>query len=236
MGFPAIAFIPLFSSEVILVLGLLMIPVLLLYLYIIISEEAFELAGMPALSAILMTIGALIGSFIDIPFYAIENVTLAVNAGGCLIPLIISVELIARRRVRPGPMILAVLFVAAVSYYFSTPTPGQGILMPFYIAPLAGAFAGILMTGADITAPGTAYAAGAMGTLLGADIFHLVTPGTIGHIAAGSASVLSIGGAGVFDGIFLTGIFAVFLAALIARRIRGEGKGAEPGRQPDASQ
>ncbi len=219
-SFPAIAFVPFFSTDMILVLGLLMVPVLLLYLYIVVSEEAFELAGLKAWAALLMTLGALAGSLIDIPFMTIDGVTLAVNAGGCLIPLLISAELLARDRVEKGPALLSVLLVAAISYYFSVPTPETGILMPFYIAPLAGAFAGILFTRAGIAAAGTAYIGGAMGTLLGADIFHLLTPGTVAHIAGGKAAVLSIGGAGVFDGIFLTGIFAVFLAAVVAHRIR----------------
>jgi uncharacterized membrane protein len=219
-SFPAIALFPFFSTDMILVLGLLMVPVLLLYLYIIVSEEAFELAGLKTWAALMMTIGALAGSLIDIPFMKIGSVTLAVNVGGCLIPLLISAELVARKRVSKGPVLLSILLVAAISYYFSVPTPGQGILMPFYIAPLAGAFAGILFTRAGIDASGTAYIGGAMGTLLGADIVHLLTPGTVAHIAGGAPAVLSIGGAGVFDGIFLTGIFAVFLAAIVARRIR----------------
>ncbi|WP_298669862.1 DUF1614 domain-containing protein [uncultured Methanofollis sp.] len=219
-GVPASVFVPFLSTETLYLFVVLMVPVLLLYLFIIVSEEAFELAGMKASRAIIMTIGALVGSLIDIPFAITDGVVLAVNVGGCIIPLFLSVEVVARQRVRPGPAALAVLFVALVSYYFATPVEGEGILMPFYIAPLAGAFAGILLAGADITSPGTAYVGGAMGTLLGADIFLLATPGTIETISGGEMAVLSIGGAGVFDGIFLTGIIAVFLAAVVARRVR----------------
>jgi uncharacterized membrane protein len=219
-GVPASVFIPIFTTETLYLFVVLMVPVLLVYLFIIVSEEAFELAGTKASRAIIMTVGALVGSLIDIPFAITDGVVLAVNVGGCIIPLLLSAEVVARQRVRPGPAVLAVIFVALVSYYFATPVQGEGILMPFYIAPLAGAFAGILLAGADITSPGTAYVGGAMGTLLGADIFLLATPGTIETIAGGEIAILSIGGAGVFDGIFLTGIIAVFLAALVARRIR----------------
>lgn len=217
---PASVFVPFLSTETLILLVVLMVPILLLYLFIVVSEEAFELAGMKASRALVMTVGALIGSLIDIPFAVTNGVILAVNVGGCIIPLLLSAEVIARQRVRPGPAALAVIFVALISYYFATPVQGEGILMPFYIAPLAGAFAGILLTRADITSPGTAYVGGAAGTLLGADIFLLATPGTIETISGGEPTVLSIGGAGVFDGIFLTGILAVFLAALVARRIR----------------
>jgi uncharacterized membrane protein len=46
--------------------------------------------------------------------------------------------------------------------------------------------------------------------LIGADLFNLRKIGNLG------APVASIGGAGTFDGIFLNGILAVLLAALLA--------------------
>jgi uncharacterized membrane protein len=48
-----------------------------------------------------------------------------------------------------------------------------------------------------------------LGTLIGADLSNL------GRISEGGTSVASIGGAGKFDGIFLTGIVAVLIASLI---------------------
>ncbi|HTW95115.1 MAG TPA: DUF1614 domain-containing protein, partial [Tepidisphaeraceae bacterium] len=54
-------------------------------------------------------------------------------------------------------------------------------------------------------APPLAYIAGTMGTLIGADLLNL------GHIYGLGARVASIGGAGTFDGVFLTGIIAVLL-------------------------
>jgi uncharacterized membrane protein len=52
-----------------------------------------------------------------------------------------------------------------------------------------------------------AYIAGSLGTLIGADLLNL---GRIGELGA---PIASIGGAGTFDGIFLTGIAAVLLAS-----------------------
>jgi len=56
-----------------------------------------------------------------------------------------------------------------------------------------------------------AYIAGSLGTLIGADLTNLDKVRGLG------APVASIGGAGTFDGIFLTGILAVLLASLYAR-------------------
>jgi uncharacterized membrane protein len=52
----------------------------------------------------------------------------------------------------------------------------------------------------------TAYVAGTLGTLIGADILNL------NKLKDMRAPVASIGGAGTFDGIFLSGIIAVLLA------------------------
>jgi uncharacterized membrane protein len=51
-----------------------------------------------------------------------------------------------------------------------------------------------------------AYVAGTIGTLVGADLLNLRRVQDLG------APVVSIGGAGTFDGIFVTGILAVLLA------------------------
>jgi uncharacterized membrane protein len=56
-----------------------------------------------------------------------------------------------------------------------------------------------------------AYIAGSLGTLIGADLTNLDKVRGLG------APVAWIGGAGTFDGIFLTGILAVLLANLYAR-------------------
>lgn len=55
-------------------------------------------------------------------------------------------------------------------------------------------------------APSLAYIAGSLGTLIDADLLNL------GKVAGLGAPIASIGGAGTFDGIFLTGILAVLLA------------------------
>ncbi|MBP2146594.1 putative membrane protein [Methanofollis sp. W23] len=223
---PGVALIPILSADEIMLLAVVMVPVLLLYLFILVSEEAFELAGIKISHAFFMTFGALIGSFIDIPLATIDGVTLAVNVGGCLIPVVLSAEILVKRRMNLMPAVLSVAVVSVASYLFSFPVEGQGILMPFYVAPLVGAAAGILFTWAGPSAAGAAYIGGTVGTLIGADFLNLATPGTIETIAGGETAMLSIGGAGVFDGIFLTGILAVFLATLATRRIRRSQKDA----------
>jgi uncharacterized membrane protein len=60
-------------------------------------------------------------------------------------------------------------------------------------------------------AAAVAYAGGSLGTLIGADLLNL------GAVRGLGTPIASIGGAGTFDGIFLTGIVAVLLASLSRR-------------------
>jgi uncharacterized membrane protein len=57
-----------------------------------------------------------------------------------------------------------------------------------------------------------AYISGSLGTLIGADLLNLDKLQGLG------APVASIGGAGTFDGVFLTGIAAVLIASIPRRR------------------
>src|SRR5207237_740612 len=113
-----------------------------------------------------------------------------------------------RLGVGPGVALL-LLFGSLVGSYFNIPItilPGKtvrsGEIVDFfgmrYIVPI-------------VTSSGTVLAVnvgGSMGTLIGADLLNLDRIGSLG------APVASIGGAGTFDGIFLTGILAVLLAGI----------------------
>jgi len=99
---------------------------------------------------------------------------------------------------------IALAIVTYVVYRLARPVPGVGIATPMFIPPLVAALAALLIN-PHWAAP-TAYVAGTLGTLLGADLLHL---DDLKHL---NAPVASIGGAGTFDGIFLTGILAVLLA------------------------
>lgn len=129
---------------------------------------------------------------------------LAVNVGGGLIPVIFSLYLMTHNPVSPAHVVLAVSLVSALSYAFSRPVPGLGVGMPILVAPLGAALAAVLISPSH-SAP-LAYISGTLGVLIGADLMRLKD---IRHLGA---PVASIGGAGTFDGIFITGIVAVLLA------------------------
>ncbi|MBX3027215.1 DUF1614 domain-containing protein [bacterium] len=128
---------------------------------------------------------------------------LAINVGGALIPTGLSLYLLARGAAPPIAL-LAVALVALVVHRIARPLPGIGIAVPVIVPPLIAACGGLLL--APHAAPAVAYVAGSLGTLIGADLTHLGTLRRLG------GPVASIGGAGTFDGIFVTGILAVLLA------------------------
>ncbi|MHC1726950.1 MAG: DUF1614 domain-containing protein [Syntrophobacteraceae bacterium] len=132
-----------------------------------------------------------------------NEMVLAINVGGAVIPSILSLYLLFNS---PNPirMIIALCAVTYVVYKYARPIPGVGMAIPWLIPPIAAALAAMIFN-FQYAAP-TAYMAGTLGTLLGADLLHL------GKIRYLRAPVASIGGAGTFDGIFLAGIIAVLLS------------------------
>ncbi len=131
--------------------------------------------------------------------------TVAVNVGGALIPSALAGYLVVHDRIWLRALI-AVAVVSVLVWLVARPVWGVGIVAPTFIPPIVAALAAIVIGGHAIAA--LAYVGGTVGTLVGADLVNL------GRIRDLGAPLASIGGAGTFDGIFLTGILAVLLAGL----------------------
>jgi len=132
-----------------------------------------------------------------------RGTVVAVNVGGALIPALISLYLLVRMGMYVRTTI-ATGVVALVVHQMAHIVPGAGIVVPMLVPPLLAAGLALLL--AFRRAPPVAYVAGSMGALIGADIMNLSRVAEIG------APVVAIGGAGTFDGVFLTGIIAGLLA------------------------
>jgi uncharacterized membrane protein len=175
--------------------------------------------------------GSLIGSYFNIPiavlpgapvrsgeivdFFGMQYVVplvsswpgtvLAVNVGGAVIPALMSTYLVIRYQLWLKAAI-ATAAIALVIHAMATPVPGIGIAVPVFAPVVTTAILAFILS-REYAAP-LAYIGGSMGTLVGADLLNL------GNISGLGAPVASIGGAGTFDGIFLTGILAVLLAGI----------------------
>ncbi len=219
-------FSPLYFLLFIFLLGFL-----LAFVQIGILTIAFDKLGLSAHSAMLLLFSSLFGSAINLPLFSVKaerppempplppqlqgllrqamrkftgRTVIAVNVGGCLIPLSFSLYLLQQHPLPLGQVFLAILLVSAVCYFFSRPIPGMGIGMPVFVAPITAAVVALTING-EHSAP-LAYISGTLGVLIGADILRL------GDIRKMGVPLAAIGGAGTFDGIFLTGIIAVLLA------------------------
>ncbi len=248
-------FLPL---AVVILLLVLAVPLIIIYLFLRLSETAFEMVGFNHWDASLAVFGSVLGSLMDIPLSAgpisaypawyislaslfsqdfpttFHPVYLAINLGGCIIPLAISAHLLVRGQARLDRSLVGIMIVAAITYYVAEAIPGEGIVLPFWLSPLLAAVLGLILAGGYRRSAPLAYISGTMGTLLGADILSLLTPGVLPALSPAILHqarplTMSIGGAGVFDGIFLTGIMAVLLAAGIVCLMRGscDGVGAD---------
>ena len=130
---------------------------------------------------------------------------LAVDLGGAVIPSGLSVYLLVKNDVW-WQAAIAVAFVAAVVHAIARPVPGLGIAVPALVPPLLAAAAALALSATASAA--VAYVSGTLGTLIGADLLNVRRLPELG------AGVASIGGAGTFDGVFLTGIMAVVLVGV----------------------
>jgi uncharacterized membrane protein len=134
---------------------------------------------------------------------------LAINIGGAVIPILLSIYLVFKNKLFVKS-VLGVALVTVAVHSMAHPVPGVGIAEPVFVPPLVTVIVAVAISRRH--APALAYVAGSLGTLIGADLLNL------GEVQGLGAPVASIGGAGKFDGIFLTGLIAVLLASVLTRR------------------
>lgn len=146
-----------------------------------------------------------------------DKVYLAVNVGGAVIPVTASAVMLALAssaapQAVPG-ILAATLATSVVVYLAARPVPGVGIVVPSLLPPItAGLASAALLGSSPVVLPG-AYIAGTLGSLLGADVFRLARDFRVLTTRFG-ARLISIGGAGVFDGVYLSGLVAIVVGAL----------------------
>ena len=229
-----IHYLPLTPGFFSILIGLFLILFFLLILGAL--RRAYLNLGVSSSTAMLL-LASLIGSYFNIPiaelsqervlsnqvidYFGMEytvpvvehwpGTVIAVNVGGAVIPTLMSLYLLIARQLWVKGLI-AIAIVAVMLHWLANPVPGVGIAVPVFLPALITAIVAWILS-RENAAP-LAYVAGSLGTLIGADLTNLDKVRGLG------APVASIGGAGTFDGIFLTGILAVLLAGLYHPRLR----------------
>ena len=210
---------------------------LLLFLWPIILMDFMIIAlsklGVPPHIGLGLTFCILLGSLINIPLKRVKTVskknidlqqlhnhnrwfsrqvlpknemTIAVNVGGCVVPLILALHQLARlfnSEIILMPIIVIIINVI-ICYRLSEIKAGVGILLPAFIPGVIAAFCALTLTPENSAA--VAFCAGILGPLIGADLLRL---NQVISLGSGSAS---IGGAGPFDGIVISGFVALLLS------------------------
>jgi uncharacterized membrane protein len=204
---------------------------LIILIQLQILRYAYMRLGISSGAALFLLLASLVCSYFNIPvtelngpsvragqivdFYGMRYVVplvtrwpgtvVALNVGGAVIPTLTSVYLLFRYQL----WISAIIGTAAVTlviHSLAIPVPGLGIAVPVFAPVVSTAIVAYILS--REYAPPLAYICGSLGTLIGADLLNLNNINSLG------APVVSIGGAGTFDGIFLTGILAVLLASI----------------------
>lgn len=203
----------------------------LILLFITIQIELIKVAanklGLSGRGMVVLLLVSLFGSAINMPLFRMRSAfdpsnipeffrerllpgkfpagqtLVAINIGGAVIPLCFTAYLITHQSIPLLSVVLCTIVIIAISYFFSRPIANLGIGMPILIAPFSAALMASLFAPEQRAA--LAYISGTLGVLIGADLFRLR------DIRQLAVPLASIGGAGTFDGIFLTGLVAVLL-------------------------
>ncbi|MCL5408942.1 MAG: DUF1614 domain-containing protein [Candidatus Omnitrophica bacterium] len=202
---------------------------LFIFLIFFIQFEVVKIAltklGLPPIMAIVILIASIIGSSINIPIHSKEVYTpvrqvqpfsffapwkvppienkqvLAVNVGGCLIPLLLVLYVFIKAPV--WPTIFATVISVLICHRLAHVVPGMGVVLSAFIPPVISVILAFMFSFKNRVP--VAFISGVLGVLIGADLLNISNLGNY-------PGIMSIGGAGVYDGIFLVGIISAFLA------------------------
>jgi uncharacterized membrane protein len=190
---------------------------------------AFRKLGFPPEYSIYFLFLSLLGSYVNIPikkvmphvpiisgqrinfhrfsyasssFKVEQSTVIAINLGGAIIPVVMSGFL--STTVSLVDVMIGVLIVTVLIHRIARPMKGSGIAIHALIPPLLAAATALMISPQNT--PIIAYISGTLGCLIGVDILNLKKIPDLG------VPVVSIGGAGTFDAVFLTGIISVLLA------------------------
>jgi uncharacterized membrane protein len=207
----------------------------LTFLFLGITASAFQQIGFTKAEFAAILVVTLLGSSINIPvtrvsgdepvigyrevrFYGLTyripvtarqraSTLITINVGGALVPICVSAYLLITHPSLVAYSLIGVLVTSVFVHLMARKVKGQGIETPALLPPIVAAVTSLLLhPGAGVAV--IAYISGSMGALIGADLTNMKGITELG------SPVVSVGGAGTFDGVFLTGIVAVILVSI----------------------
>jgi uncharacterized membrane protein len=219
--------LPLIFNSLGMYLLAVLFPIIAFYMGYLIVTRSFDNMGFSEIEAIVIVfVSYLFGSgildnysgisFADIPLFTYHVFwVVGISLGGAIIPVVLSVYLSMKHKIRPWWILLGVACVALVTFFVTSPDPDKGIVakFPLWIFPVftASIISVLLYWKEKKKAAPLAYIIGTLGVLIGADVLHLIS---LLNFEIHSTRNAVIGGANVFDMIFITGLLAVFVDSL----------------------
>jgi len=212
-------------------IGLVLLGLLIFLIEVRAITYAYEKAGISHRYVFAVLLLSLLGSAVNIPLlrigggepvvvshvvrhhgleYVVPMVAhspgtlLAINVGGALVPALVSIYLLVKMPDLITKALIGVAVMSIAMHALANPVQGVGIAVPTLAPPLLAAAIALVLDRRH--APPLAYVSGTLGVLIGADLSNISAVANLG------APIASIGGAGTFDGVFLTGLLAVLLA------------------------
>ncbi len=206
-----------------LIFLLIIVPILTGLFFLYLAKMGLDILDFSSLNAILLLLLAAIGSFVNIPLgkKGMVQVTesrffgfsrrivwrpqgISINVGGALLPLLIAGYFLLQVPIEP--LLITTAVVTFFAFLGARFVKEKGILISLALPVLFSSFFAILL--APEYATQVAFSSGVLGVLIGADLIHLP------WILRKNGGVMVIGGAGIFDGIFLVGIISALLTAI----------------------
>ena len=204
--------------ELIVILGILGAVLLFIYLYVASIRKVLLTVGFTESEASAILFATLFLGWVTVPIFPYEGWWVGLSVGGAIIPILICASFLKNRRVEIGEAMIGITIVAYITYSVTRAEEGVGIVaeVPIAFAPaLAAGLYSVSVFWMDIRrAAPLAYVSGVLGTLIGADVFRLWEMIAF-DAPEGEFALLSIGGANIFDMVYLTGIVAVALAIVV---------------------
>ncbi|MCF7845333.1 MAG: DUF1614 domain-containing protein [Candidatus Pacebacteria bacterium] len=217
MGLLRIIFLTIFLIVV--------VPTIIAFLLISLLTAGFNFLEFSLPVAFLMVLFIIVASSVNIPvgkrsyvevieprFFGLFNRTVnrvqgvSVNLGGAVIPLVIAGVFIST--INEAGLLKELMIItgitAVVSFAGSQFVENKGIVISIILPVLFTVLFSLILAPEEVAR--VAFSSGVLGVVIGSDLMHLP------YALKSGKSVISIGGAGIFDGIFLVGILSAIIA------------------------
>lgn len=184
---------------------------ILFFLY----APAFRSIGLGKRDVGLLLLGSFSTAFFNMPVFVDKDYLLAFNIGGAIIPLVLSFYLIYYNKYSFSEMLAGIIIVGAATFMVTNVTRyGVVSYFPYFLIPSILSFLiALLLYYRNELAAGYAYIVATYGVVIGGDFLHL--PQIFLHPFEGS-----IGGAGMYDMVYLAGLISFILTFIAVRKER----------------